>query len=51
MAAKIFVALLLTGALAGCATTENYEKALSRWEGVHMDELVRSWGLPGTCGR
>jgi hypothetical protein len=38
------VAMLV--ALAGCATTANYEKMLNSWIGVQEIELVRSWGPP-----
>ena len=40
--AIIAVALIL----AGCATTENYEKILNTWVGSHVDSLVLSWGPP-----
>jgi hypothetical protein len=30
----------------GCATTANYEKILSSWVGIHVDNLVSSWGPP-----
>ncbi len=32
--------------LAGCYTTENYEKILAMWVGSHVDSLVLSWGPP-----
>ncbi|MBW2572704.1 MAG: hypothetical protein JRE61_10220 [Deltaproteobacteria bacterium] len=32
--------------LYGCATTANYEKILSSWVGIHVDNLVSSWGPP-----
>ena len=39
--------LALVGiSLASCATTKNYEAALSTWEGVSRDSLIRSWGPP-----
>lgn len=38
--------LLLVLAVAGCATTANYEKILRSWVGVHVDRLVASWGPP-----
>ena len=33
-------------ALAGCATTANYDKVLQSWIGVDVDKLVASWGVP-----
>jgi len=33
-------------ALAGCATTANYEKILNSWVGATELELVRKWGPP-----
>src|SRR3546814_14834698 len=32
--------------LAGCATTENYERILQQWVGAHADRLVTAWGPP-----
>ena len=32
--------------ICGCATTANYEKVLNSWVGVHVDNLVSSWGPP-----
>ena len=32
--------------LAGCQSTENYEKILDTWVGSHVDSLVLSWGPP-----
>src|SRR3546814_10352470 len=32
--------------LAGCATTENYERILQHWVGAHADRLVTAWGPP-----
>lgn len=39
----LILAMLLS---AGCATTENYEKLLQSWVGVHTDALVEHWGVP-----
>lgn len=41
----VFIAVFVA-ALAGCATTENYEKILQTWVGEHVDALVASWGPP-----
>ncbi len=34
--------------LAGCATSENYEKVLDTWVGSTEAELVSSWGPPNS---
>ena len=39
-------AVLLFLLLAGCATTEAYEKVLQGWIGSHVDDVVRAWGVP-----
>lgn len=33
-------------ALAGCATTANYEKILNSWVGATELDLIRKWGPP-----
>ena len=33
-------------ALAGCATTANYEKMLNGWVGAEEIDLMRKWGAP-----
>lgn len=40
--------MVLVLQLIGCATTstENYEKILQTWVGMHVDELVLDWGPP-----
>ena len=38
------VALLVTGCVS--TSTENYEKILQTWVGLHVDELVLDWGPP-----
>lgn len=43
---KGWKALVLTVALAGCATTANYEKMLASWVGAPVDRLVMRWGPP-----
>jgi hypothetical protein len=42
---KHVIAVLLF-ALAGCATTANYEKSLSAWIGADQAKLVATWGTP-----
>ena len=32
--------------LAGCTTTENYEKALNSWMGASESSLISQWGPP-----
>ena len=38
--------LVITGLLAGCATTANYEKTLNSWVGHSESALISSWGPP-----
>ncbi len=38
--------VVLSVALAGCATTANYQKILNSWVGYNVDNLVMRWGLP-----
>src|SRR5712691_308998 len=38
--------LLIAVLVAGCATTENYEKMLASWIGASEDQLVSVWGPP-----
>ena len=40
------IIVTLAIALAGCATTANYEKLLSSWVGSNADNLVMRWGPP-----
>lgn len=37
---------LLLAVLAGCASTEGYEKLLNSWIGAQEIDLVRKWGPP-----
>ena len=34
-------------ALAGCATTEGFERKLQSWVGQSSQALYQSWGIPG----
>jgi len=43
---KTLFGILLAAALAGCATTANYEKILASWVGSNVDMLIASWGPP-----
>ena len=40
------ITLIAFLALAGCATSENYEKVLETWIGSKESELVSQWGVP-----
>lgn len=44
----IYITILSALLVTGCATTstENYEKILQTWVGLHVDELVLDWGPP-----
>lgn len=39
---------MLFFALAGCASTANYEKSLSAWVGADQAKLVATWGAPNS---
>ena len=41
-----FAALLLAVAVAACASSAEYERAMSVWIGRHADTLVAEWGPP-----
>jgi hypothetical protein len=42
--------LLLAGlALAGCATTNRYERMLQSWVGASADDLIETWGPPSAA--
>lgn len=41
-----FLPFVLLMAIAGCATTANYEKILQSWVGASELDLVRQWGPP-----
>lgn len=43
---KAIALTAILSALAGCATTANYEKILSSWVGSMELDLVRKWGPP-----
>jgi hypothetical protein len=43
---KLSLIVVLLFALAGCKTTENYQKILRSWVGVHSDRLIMNWGPP-----
>lgn len=43
---RIIVLLVLSLCLFACATTQNYQKALSSWQGASINQLVRVWGYP-----
>jgi len=43
---SIVVLAAVSLALAGCATTVNYERILSSWVGSTELDLVRQWGPP-----
>lgn len=43
---RYFLTIVIGLLFAGCATTENYERILDSWVGVHVDELVSTWGPP-----
>jgi hypothetical protein len=45
---KRIVYAAIAFALAGCATTENFERKLQSWVGNTEDALVRSWGPPSS---
>jgi hypothetical protein len=38
--------ILMSMILTGCATTENYKKAVSSWMGADVNRLITSWGPP-----
>jgi len=44
----IYITILVSLILSGCATTENYRKELNTWMGATPDNLVSSdkWGIP-----
>lgn len=44
-------ALAVAGAMAGCATTANFEKTLNSWVGTPADRLVEKWGPPQSSYR
>ena len=41
---RLLVSLVVL--VAGCATTENYEKMLNTWVGASEVDLVKKWGPP-----
>lgn len=43
---QVISCLLLMFALAACATTANYQQALSQWQGAKIQELIAVWGSP-----
>ena len=43
---KPCVGIFLVSFLGACATTANYEKALSTWVGKSENELIGAWGKP-----
>ena len=45
---NIILSLSFLALLAGCATTENYEKILGTWVGSSERELIQSWGPPSS---
>lgn len=45
-AVALFIVALSAIAVASCATTQNYNDALSTWVGVDRDYLFKSWGPP-----
>lgn len=46
VAVRYLLILVFCFALAGCASTENYEKILESWVGADADSLIRKWGPP-----
>jgi hypothetical protein len=32
--------------LAACATANYYSQALNSWQGTHIEDLIRTWGVP-----
>ncbi len=45
---NIILSLSILALLAGCATTENYEKILGTWVGSSEQQLIQSWGPPSS---
>lgn len=43
---KILILIAFAAIACSCATTANYENVLNSWVGVHVDNLVSSWGPP-----
>ena len=41
-----YLGIMFVILLYGCATTANYEKILDKWVGLHVDNLISSWGPP-----
>jgi len=44
--ATLFIVVLSAITVTSCATTQNYNDALSTWVGVERDYLFKSWGPP-----
>lgn len=44
----IKLSLLVIGVflLSGCATTANYQRIVSNWQGRKMSDLISAWGYP-----
>lgn len=39
-------AVVVTLAVAGCATTRGYERLLDSWTGSDVNRLIQNWGAP-----
>lgn len=43
---RIFLFLLFSVLISGCATTAGYEKILNTWIGLSEEQLFEKWGVP-----
>lgn len=48
---RLMLVFLFVLILTACATAQNYQMALSSWQGASMNQLVRVWGYPNRESR